>query len=111
MALPNTAGSPTRFQLMVLYDWKPGISSERIACHAAKIRALPDQVPGLLEIRFGARICGHPDADVRGWDHAAVMVFGCHQDFVAFGPTEAHDAVAIDLVADLERIQYVGFEG
>lgn len=100
-----------RFHLMVLYDWKPGVEPERVAYHAAKIRALPSLVPGLIEVRFGPRLCGHPDEDARGWDHAAVMVFRRHQDFIAFGPTAAHDGVAIELVADLERISYVGFEG
>ena len=100
-----------RFQLMVLYDWKPHIGPERIAWHAAKIRALPTIVSGLIEVRFGPRQCGHPDEDTRGWDHAAVMVFRRHEDFVAFGPTRAHDDVATELVADLERISYVGFTG
>ena len=101
----------SRFQLMVLYDWKPHIGEERIAHHARKIRALPALVPGLIEVRFGPRLCGHPEDDTRGWDHAAVMVFARHEDFIAFGPTPAHDEVAIDLVADLERISYVGFAG
>ncbi len=101
----------TRFQLMVLYDWKPGIDAERVAHHARRIRALATLVPGLIDVRFGPRLCGHPAADAQGWDHAAVMVFARHQDFIAFGPTKAHDDVATELVADLERISYVGFEG
>lgn len=108
---PSDARPGTRFQLMVLYDWKPGVTAERIAIHAARIRALPELVPGLLAVRFGPRCCGHPAVDTDGWDHAAVMTFGSHQDFIAFGPTKAHDDVAVELVADLERISYVGFEG
>jgi hypothetical protein len=101
----------TRFQLMVLYEWKSGICPERIAYHARKIRALPGKVPNLLEARFGPRQLGHPDVDTRRWQHAAVLVFRCAQDYAAFGPTPAHDEVALELVADLERISYVGFEG
>ena len=96
---------------MVLYDWKAGIGPERIAFHAAKIRALPALVPGLIEVRFGPRQCGHPEGETSGWDHAAVMVFARLEDYAAFGPTKAHDDVAIELVADLERISYVGFTG
>ncbi len=100
-----------RFQLMVLYAWKPGIGPERIAYHAAKIRALPAKVPNLLAARFGPRLLGHPAEEANRWHHAAVLVFRSQADFAAFGPTPAHDEVAIALVADLERISYVGFEG
>lgn len=100
-----------RFHLLVRYDWKPGIGPERIAVHAARIRDLPARVPNLLSARFGERCCGHPAEVAAGWDHAAVLVFARHADFVAFGSTPAHDAVATELVADLERIEYVGFEG
>jgi hypothetical protein len=101
----------TRFQLMVLYEWKAGIGPERIAYHAAKIRALAGKVPNLCEARFGPRLLGHPDADARRWHHAAVLVFKGQGDYAAFGPTPAHDEVAIELITDLERISYVGFEG
>ncbi|MBA3846886.1 MAG: Dabb family protein [Planctomycetes bacterium] len=103
--------SDTRFQLMVLYGWKPGIDAQRIAHHARKIRALATVVPGLIEVRFGPRLCGHPQAETDGRDHAAVMTFARHEDFAAFGPTKAHDDVAFELVTDLERISYVGFAG
>ncbi|HYE07463.1 MAG TPA: Dabb family protein [Planctomycetota bacterium] len=106
-----TTAHGTRFQLMVLYDWKAGIDAQRIAVHAQRIRALPSLVPGLIEVRFGPRLCGHPQGESEGWDHAAVMVFARHADFVAFGATRAHDDVAIELVADLERISSVGFAG
>ena len=103
--------SATRFQLVVLYDWKPGVTPARIAWHADRIRALPRAAPGLIEARFGPRLCGHPEAETRDWDHAAVLVFDRHADFIALGPTAAHEAVANELVADLERISYVGFSG
>jgi len=100
-----------RFHLMIQYDWKAHIGAERRLYHVRKILGLLEKrVPGLLDLRFGPRLCAHP-ADMNTWDDAAVMVFGSHQDYIDFGTSAAHDEVAFELVADLERIQYIGFTG
>jgi len=46
------------FDLMVLYEWKPGIPPERIEHHFRKIRALPAKVPGLVALRIGLKTMG-----------------------------------------------------
>jgi hypothetical protein len=100
-----------RFHLMIQYDWKPHIDAERRTYHVQKILGLMGmQVPGLLDLRFGPRLCAHP-GEMNSWDDAAVMVFASHQDYVDFGTSTAHDSVAFELVADLDRIQYIGFTG
>jgi hypothetical protein len=101
----------TRFHLVVRYDWKPHVDAARVAYHAAKIRALPARVPNLLDARFGPRPLGHPAEEAQGRDHAAVLIFRSAADYAAFGPTQAHDDVAIELAADLERIEYLGLAG
>jgi len=103
--------SATCFQLIITYDWKPEVTPARRQYHVDKIRALLTKgVPGLLELRIGPRSLGHP-AETASWDHGAVMVFSHEQDYISFGSTKAHDDVAFELVADLERIQYIGFTG
>jgi hypothetical protein len=99
-----------RFHLLVRYDWKAGVGAERVAYHAAKICGLPSRVPNLLDARFGERRLGHPAATAE-WDHCATLVFGSAEDYAAFGRSAVHDEVAAELLADLERIEFVGFTG
>ncbi len=98
------------FHLLIQYDWKPSVSGERRAYHAGKIRGLATRVPGLLDVRFGPRHLGHPQ-ETSSWDDAAVMVFQHQDDYARFGTSPVHDEVAAELMADLERITYVGFTG
>jgi hypothetical protein len=97
------------FDLMVLYEWKPGITAERIEHHLRLIRALVGQVPGLIALRVGPRTFGFGPTS-EGWTHAAIMTFRQQADYLTFGKAPAHDRIAPELVADLQRITAIGFE-
>jgi hypothetical protein len=97
------------FDLMVLYEWKPGITPERIDHHFRLIRALVGKVPGLVALRIGPRTLGFgPTAE--GWTHGCVMTFRQQADYTTFGTSKEHDEIAPALVADLARLSAVGFE-
>ena len=97
------------FDLMVLYDWKPGVTPERIEHHFKLIRALVGKVPGLAALRVGPRTFGFGPGN-EGWTHACVMTFNQQSDYAKFGGSKEHDEIAPNLVADLARITAIGFE-
>jgi hypothetical protein len=96
------------FTLLVLYEWKPHITPERIEVHFTRIRGLAGNVPGLIEVRVGPRTFGFGPTGSEKWTHAGLMVFERQSDYAAFGKSAAHDAIAPDLVADLANLLAVG---
>ena len=97
------------FTLLILYEWKPGISAQRIEHHLAKIRALAGRVPGINDVRVGPRtIAFGPDA--QRWTHAGLMTFRDQSDYETFGRSAAHDEIAPELVADLQNLLAVGMQ-
>jgi hypothetical protein len=97
------------FDLMVFYEWKPGVTPARMEHHFALIRALVGKVPGLVALRIGPRTFGFGPAS-EGWTHGCVMTFAKQTDYTAFGTSKEHDAIAPGLLADLASINAVGFE-
>lgn len=97
------------FTLLIFYEWKPGISAQRIEHHFTKIRALPQSVPGMIDVRVGpSTISFGPDA--QRWTHAGIMTFNKQSDYESFGRSAAHDEIAPQLVADLENLLAVGMQ-
>ena len=97
------------FDLMVMYEWKPGLPAERIEHHLRKIRALEGKVPGLVAIRIGPKTVGH-GPNVEAYTHGCVMTFATQEDYtVRFARSKEHDDIAPELVADLKNIFFLGF--
>ena len=97
------------FTLLILYEWKPGVTPPRIEEHFARIRALAGNVPGLRDVQIGPRTVSFgPDAD--RWTHGGLMTFERQSNYEAFGRSPAHDKIAPELVADLANLLAVGIE-
>jgi hypothetical protein len=99
---------PPMFDLMVLYEWKPGTTPQRVEHHFRKIRALAGKVPGLSAIRVGPKTMGHGPG-VEAYTHGCVMTFDSQDDYNRFGRSPEHDGIAPELVADLQNIFFLGF--
>ena len=97
------------FDLMVLYEWKPGLDTARIEHHFHLIRGLVGKVPGLVAIRVGPRTFGFGPGS-EGWTHGCVMTFSNLADYLTFGRSPEHDEIAPALVVDLARITAIGFD-
>lgn len=92
-------------ELLVLYDWKNGVTEERIAYYLREIEGMREKVPGLLEVKTGPR-CFGPEQ----WTHGARLTFESSEALTAYSSHPEHDRIAGMIVPDLNVIQYVGFE-
>lgn len=99
-------GTPVVVHL-VLTRLKPAATPEQLQRAIAALRALPGQVPGLLELDCGANVS--PDR-AQGYGFGLSARFASRADLAAYGPHPAHQAAAARLREVSEELAVLDFE-
>ncbi len=103
---------PAKLQQVVLYQWKPGISKERVAYHMTELRGLVGKVDGLLHVQGGPRNACYaypPGADAT-YDDVLILTWKSAEVFAGWGKHPEHDRLAPALVVDLTKLLVFTYE-
>jgi hypothetical protein len=79
---------------VVMFRWKEGVDDAHVQATAEGLRALPAQIPQILEYHCG------PDLQVAttNFDFAVVARFATTDDFITYRDHPAHQAVVQSLI-------------
>ncbi|CCW35530.1 Stress responsive A/B Barrel Domain-containing protein [Chthonomonas calidirosea] len=79
---------------LVLFRWKEGVSETTIEEVMRRLRALPQQIEGILELNCGRDFSGRS----KGYTHALRVRFVNRQALENYGPHPAHQEVVQKLI-------------
>jgi len=84
---------------LVLFRWKEGVDSAAIDSALEGLRALKDQIPGILELT-----CGRNFSDrAKGFDAGLYVRFAGRAALESYGPHPAHQRIVQELLAPIRE--------
>jgi hypothetical protein len=103
---------PAKFQQVVLYQWKPNVTPERVAWHMTEFRGLVGKVDGLLHVQGGhkSHCYGFGPAAAIQYDDILILTWTSAAVFATWGKHPEHDRLAPGLIADLTNLVCFTYE-
>lgn len=84
---------------IVLFDFKPEITSQEKDAALTHVRELQHKIPGILSVHAGASITSN-----KSYSYGFVMVFADEASWRAYAPHPAHQPVSQELQRVCSRI-------
>lgn len=79
---------------VVLFKWKDEATPEAIDTILVQLRALKNEIPGIVEFTAGEDFCGRS----QGFTHGLVAHFTDRASLEAYGPHPAHQRIVQQLI-------------